>query len=614
MNNTPKDSDDLEAAPPASLGKRRWTISLQMLLISTFGGLVFLAVATVLGFSVYSNFTNTLTLLNQRSITLLNSMEREIRSETDQAERSIEALAKAFGEGLFEIDNTRSVRLRLKFMLRATPVIEMIHVYDSAGVNTGVLRRSDDELVYDPGSTELNSVLFSPENFPEIKSALWGEPLVTHGVLYHNVYMSLSRNGKVFGTVVASIGRRSMNRIIGNLGRANDTTAFVLNSKDEVIAHSKLPDFFNNTPKAPLKEFPDPALRNIHKATELNNGSKQKNPITILDSGDHRNGYIFLTKKLGGYASVPYTLGAYFSKYDALDEIIRMMTSALFGLLALVTAIVAAILLARRIAKPMHAISRVAGKFTRFEIDDIDPLPPSRVREINEQVTAINSVRTAMSEFTHYVPKALVSKLVQTGTEASRSIEREVTIMFSDIVGFTRLSEQLDATETANVLNEHFELVCTEIDTCEGTVDKFMGDSVMAYWGAHEVDEDQADHAFQAATNIAAALKKDNVIRTRNGKEKLQLRIGIHTGHVVVGNIGGGDRQNYTIIGDAVNVTQRLEQMGKEFIDDDEIIVLASATAKALASHRFEFENMGTKSLRGREMPISMFAFIPDVG
>jgi class 3 adenylate cyclase len=145
-------------------------------------------------------------------------------------------------------------------------------------------------------------------------------------------------------------------------------------------------------------------------------------------------------------------------------------------------------------------------------------------------------------------------------------------------------------------------------------VDKFMGDSVMAYWGAHEVDEDQADHAFQAATNIALALKKDNEIRVREGKEKLQLRIGIHTGHVVVGNIGGGDRQNYTIIGDAVNVTQRLEQMGKEFIGDDEIIILASATAKALASHRFEFENMGTKSLRGREMPISIFAFNPDLG
>lgn len=614
MNNAPKNSDDLEAMSAASSRKRPWTISLQMLLISTFGGLVFLAVATVLGFSVYSNFTNTLTLLNQRSITLLNSMEREIRSETDQAERSIEALAKAFGEGLFEIDNTRSVRLRLKFMLRATPVIEMIHVYNSAGVNTGVLRRQNGDLTYDPIPVKLNSILFSLGNYPEIKSALWGEPLVANGVLYHNVYMSLVRDGKVQGTVVASIGRRSMNRIIVNLGQANDTTAFVLNAKDEVIAHSKLPEFFNNTPKAPLKNFPDQALRNITNATEYNESREQNKPVTILNSGDRRDGHIFLTKKLSGYASAPYTLGAYFDKYDALDEVQRIMISALVGLLALVTSIVAAILLSRRIAKPMHAISRVAGKFTRFEIDDIASLPPSRVREINEQVTAINSVRTAMSEFTHYVPKALVSKLVQTGTEASRSIEREVTIMFSDIVGFTRLSEQLDATETANVLNEHFELVCTEIDTCEGTVDKFMGDSVMAYWGAFDVDEDHADHAFQAATNIAMALKKDNEIRTREGKEKLQLRIGIHTGHVVVGNIGGGDRQNYTIIGDAVNVTQRLEQMGKEFIGDDEIIVLASATAKALASHRFEFENMGTKSLRGREMPISMFAFIPEVG
>ncbi len=585
-----------------------------MLLITTFGGLVFLSVATVLGFSIYSNFSNTLSLLNQRSVTLLNSMEREIRSETDHAENVIESLAASYQDGLFEIDNIKSIRLRLKFILRATPVIEMIHIYGPDGVNTGLLLPPNGKMVLDPLSNNLDSALFSPGPFPSIDKPLWGEPLVIDKVLFHNVYISLTRNGKTMGTVVASIGRRSMNRIIVNLGRANDTTAFVLNAKNEVIAHSKNPKFFKGVPKAELKDFPDSALQKITTA-EIIGGedSKAQLSVTIRDSGDRRNGYIFLTKSLGGYSSVPYTLGAYFSKYDVLDEVERMFISALVGLLALILAVIAAIYLSAKISRPLRDISKIAGKFTRFEIDDIQALPPSRVSEINEQAMAINSVRTAMSEFTHYVPKSLVSGLVRTGMEATRSVEREVTILFSDIVGFTKMSEHLNAVETADLLNEHFELACTEIDTCEGTVDKFMGDGIMAYWGAPELDEDQADHAFQAATNIAKALLKDNEERVQRGEEKLHLRIGIHTGHVVVGNIGGGDRRNYTIIGDAVNVTQRLEQMGKDMIGEEEFIILVSGSAKQKASGRFEFESVGTKKIRGRDRPISIFAFQPEL-
>lgn len=594
--------------------KLNWTISLRMLLIATFGGLVFLSVAIVLGFSIYSNFSNTLSLLNQKSVSLLDSMEREIRSETNHAEKVIESLAASYQDGLFEIDNSVSIRQRLKFILRATPVIEMIHIYRPDGVNTGLLRLPNEEMVLDPLSKNLDSNLFAPGLFPAIDKPLWGEPLVIDKVLFHNVYISLTRNGKTMGTVVASIGRRSMNRIIVNLGRANDTSAFVLNANNEVIAHSKNPKYFKGVPIAPLSNFPDSALRKFITAEIIGKDDiENKSGVTIRDSGDRQNGYIFLTKSLSGYASVPYTLGAYFNKYDVLDEIERMFTSALLGLLALVLAVLAAIYLSAKISRPLRDISKIAGKFTRFEIDDIQPLQPSRVREINEQSMAINSVRTAMSEFTHYVPKSLVSGLVRTGMEATRSVEREVTIMFSDIVGFTKMSEHLNAVDTANLLNEHFELACSEIDTCKGTVDKFMGDGIMAYWGAPVRDEDQANQAFQAATNITKALLIDNEERAQRGEEKLHIRIGIHTGRVVVGNIGGGDRRNYTIIGDAVNVTQRLEQMGKELIGDDEFIVLVSGSAKQKATSQFEFVNVGTKKIRGRAGSISIFAFQPDL-
>ncbi len=614
MTGTNQDSNGPDSSPVDPSPDRRWTISLQMVLIVAFGGLVFLAVATVLGFSVYSNFTNTTTLLNQRSVQLLQSMEREIRSETDQAERAITGLALTYQDSLFSLDDARSVRLRLKFILRTTPVIEMIHVSDQKGQYIGVSRDRNGGIDNNPVSDVTRLQALFPDTPAKSDSPVWGEPLAINNTLYHNVHIHLSRDGKVLGKVVASIGRQSMNRIIVNLGRAYETTAFVLNTNNEVIAHSRRPDYFDGMAETLLSKFPDPALRKILTASNTTGEKADLSSfVTIREVGDRIDGVFFLTKELAGYSRIPYTLGAYFPKYDAMDEIRRTFTSALIGFAALILSIIAAVLLASRISKPLREISQTAGKFTRFEIDDIKPLPPSRVREINEQTTAINSVRTAISEFTHYVPKSLVSGIVKTGTAATQSLEREVSILFSDIVGFTRMSEHLNATETAELLNKHFELVCNEIDTCEGTIDKFMGDGIMAYWGAPETDLDHADHAFQAATKIAEALRRDNETRIRQGKDKLQLRIGIHTGHVVVGNIGGGERQNYTIIGDSVNVAQRLEQMGKELIGDEEFMIVASATAKQAASHRFRFESMGERMLRGREMPISLFAFQPDI-
>ena len=133
-----------------------------------------MSVATVLGISVFSNISNTSSLLNQRSVTLLDSMEREIRSETDHAEKVIESLAASYQDGLFEIDNIKSVRLRLKFILRATPVIEMIHIYGPDGVNTGLLRAPNGKMILDPLSENLASSLFAPGPFPRNKKATLG--------------------------------------------------------------------------------------------------------------------------------------------------------------------------------------------------------------------------------------------------------------------------------------------------------------------------------------------------------------------------------------------------------------------------------------------------------
>ena len=171
--------------------------------------------------------------------------------------------------------------------------------------------------------------------------------------------------------------------------------------------------------------------------------------------------------------------------------------------------------------------------------------------------------------FEVYVPRALVERLMGLGTAGTlASVEREVTVMFTDIAGFTAFSEGRPAAEVAQFLNRHFAMVSESIEATGGTVDKFIGDGVMAFWGAPEAQPDHAERAARAALAIAQALRIDNEARRAAGEVPVRLRLGLHTGPVTVGNIGAPGRMNYTIIGDTVNAAQRVEALGKDLAPD----------------------------------------------
>ena len=138
--------------------------------------------------------------------------------------------------------------------------------------------------------------------------------------------------------------------------------------------------------------------------------------------------------------------------------------------------------------------------------------------------------------------------------------------MFTDIVEFTPQAEDLPEQETADLLNHHFALLGACIDHEHGVIDKYIGDSVMAVWGGLSRMDDHADHAVRAALAIARVIREDNAIRRAAGKPPIRVRIGLHSGPVVVGNIGAPGRVNFTVVGDTVNVAQRFEQLGKEFM------------------------------------------------
>src|SRR5262249_35032779 len=174
-----------------------------------------------------------------------------------------------------------------------------------------------------------------------------------------------------------------------------------------------------------------------------------------------------------------------------------------------------------------------------------------------------------------------------------------VSVMFTDIAGFSRAALGRSPVAVADFLNLHFALVGKEVDVFGGTIDKYIGDSVMAFWCAPLDDPDHAANACRAGLAIAASVEEDNRRRQQEARPLVKVRIGIHTGPVVVGNVGAPGRINYTLIGDTVNAAQRLEQLGKEVPNEADVIVLASAATVAKLPADIPRQHLGELLLRG---------------
>ncbi len=212
--------------------------------------------------------------------------------------------------------------------------------------------------------------------------------------------------------------------------------------------------------------------------------------------------------------------------------------------------------------------------------------------------------------FSRYVPKTLVRKLLREGRAYAPPEEREVAVMFTDIAGFTSASEGMTATETAAFVNHHLSLLGAEITKEGGTIDKYIGDSVMAFWGAPERLENPAEPAARAAIGMARAIRADNIARVARGEAPVRIRIGLHMGPLVVGDIGAPERVNYTVIGDTVNAASRLESLGKEIDGSSDVVILVSSEIAKRLGNTVEYRSIGQHQVKGRVEPLEVVRLI----
>ena len=204
--------------------------------------------------------------------------------------------------------------------------------------------------------------------------------------------------------------------------------------------------------------------------------------------------------------------------------------------------------------------------------------------------------------FALYVPPEFVKTLIAHPERAGLGGDtRHLTVLFCDLRGFTTLSAQLAPADITKVLNRYFTCMTNAIFSHGGTVDKFIGDAVMAFWGAPLPDPEQERHAIQAAIAMKDALEGLNEELAAQGKPPLRLGIGIHSGDALVGNMGSESRLSYTAIGDTVNVASRLEGANKTLGTE---IMLSADTAKGAPD--LPLRTLGAIRVKGRPQPLQV--------
>jgi adenylate cyclase len=270
---------------------------------------------------------------------------------------------------------------------------------------------------------------------------------------------------------------------------------------------------------------------------------------------------------------------------------------------ALLAALLSAMLVRSVIAAPL---ARVVGEIRHVESFALDKVRrhPSRLAEISSLSGAIAEMAAGLSAFGKFIPADLVRLLLSQGVEAKPGGSmQELTVMFIDVAGFTGLSERM-GDRVVPLLSRYLDAASEVIVANGGTIDKFIGDAVMAFWGAPTAHQDHALRCCRAALACPKAIEAARVNDDQG--HPLQIRIGINSGRMLVGNIGSELRLNYTVIGDTVNVASRLESANKQYGTQ----ILIGTETKRLIGDAFLTREIDSIAVYGRAEGLAVYELI----
>jgi len=289
-----------------------------------------------------------------------------------------------------------------------------------------------------------------------------------------------------------------------------------------------------------------------------------------------------------------------------LRDLARTRLRLLAAALAVILLILAAGALTLRVVR--RGLGQVVASTERMGQFDFSPASPrSAFADLEAVLTRVELAKTAMRAMGRYVPVDLVRLLYRTGREPVLGGELgEVTIMFTDLAGFTAIAETLAPNALARLLGRYFEVMTAAIHSTQGTIDKYIGDAVMAVWNTPTACPGHARRACEAALLCVEA--QERLFRSAEWEEQppLVTRFGIHRDRVMVGHFGAPDRMSFTVLGDGVNLASRLEGLNKQY----GTIVLVSEAVREEAADGFDFRLVDVVAVKGRTRGVRVYELL----
>ncbi len=614
-----------EASDVVILVRRR--ISLRTSLVVLVATLIILTGGVMLGL-LYSGEKKSIYYLADSMIKGISAqVEQRTLNYFSPAERSDRRMKYLIESGLVSTDNHTELLSALRDEVQNNPEFASAYFADPSGnfymikrmpdgsLSTRVITRTDRNVFVrwkheNPtyNSTYPDSVDTLQTGYDPRSRGWYQDAVKADSLIWTNVYLFASDNmlgissaipirdgsGRLEGVLAVDIGLAELSYFLGTLEVSQTGRAFILNNKGEIVALSTgrggdLSQLFSG-PRAQGATAP----ANLVLADESENGivrssylgylrASRKNAFFTFESGGTQ--YLSMYSAFPQDQSFDWTIAIAIPEDQIMGQINRTNTIVLYAaILIIIVAIGLGINFSRAITIPLGRLSREMERIRNFDLQSNERLG-SRISEIHNMTESFINMKQGLRAFNKYVPSKLVAQLLELGQEPKLGGQaKELTILFSDIKSFTSISERLDPRELVDQMAVYFTALSNIIMKNGGTVDKYIGDAIMAFWNA---PADSPDHAEAACRSALAMRRALHELRESHGRARVSVfqtvtRLGVHTGEAIVGNMGSSERLNYTAIGDNVNLASRLEGLNKYY--GTEIIISATTLNGARGS------------------------------
>lgn len=529
---------------------------------------------------------------------VVEDLARTIDQEFVEAQDGLDAVGRVLTNAGLSADV--SVPLALS-IVEGHETLDSVGIYGADGQLIDVIREQGDRAI-----TITEELPLELRREAEQWNAATGLAVSMEGQTRVPLVIPLRVEGRVTGYVMSPVSLEGVQnrvaRIAGGRFPNVPDSIFVVDQRLRVLAHS------DRRRATTLESAADEGILDSIDEQTLRADYSRSGQFTASDGTPMVGSVVALSgRRWAVVVQIPESV-AYATRNQM--TLVVLITVAVAILLALI----AGIIIARRITAPLGELTAFAGHLSARRFDQTVKVETSDELSLLGEAMIKASADLAASEeklkkeaairadLGRYLPEKLVDKVVRREQDMSLGGERRtVTILFADVVAFTPLTEQLKPEDVVTILNELFTILTGIVFRHSGTVDKFIGDCVMALWGAPTAQDDHAEQALSAAEDMMQWLEMGNATWKERFDVTVHLAIGVHSGEAVVGNIGSKSRMEYTAIGSAVNVAAHLENIARPHQ------ILVSQSTRDIAGSGFEYVDAGTHTPPGSSESLQLF-------